>query len=185
MTPSLKGSSQISLLPNSSPEIDQRTPSAPRSMKIVNCSSGHHVFHSSSSQPRSQNFGIAHHEGFIDEVDQHHVQGATQRPTSICVSRAHCQFDQCVKESSVPAVVDVRGLTVSFGSVTAAVDGVDPSVSAGGIALVGRNGAGKPQPCACWLGYCPRDAQPRGDRGHDTVGQDPTAAKERTDTART
>jgi ABC-2 type transport system ATP-binding protein len=41
------------------------------------------------------------------------------------------------------AVVEVRGLTVSFGSVTA-VDGFDLSVTAGSsVALVGRNGAGK------------------------------------------
>ena len=41
------------------------------------------------------------------------------------------------------ALVDVRGLVVSFGQVTA-VDGLDLRVPAGtAVALVGRNGAGK------------------------------------------
>ena len=41
------------------------------------------------------------------------------------------------------ALVEVRGLTVSFGAVTA-VSGIDLNVAAGnGVALVGRNGAGK------------------------------------------
>lgn len=41
------------------------------------------------------------------------------------------------------AVVEVRGLVVSFGEVVA-VDGIDLTVAAGsGVALVGRNGAGK------------------------------------------
>ena len=79
----------------------------------------------------------------------------------------------------MPAVVNVRDLTVSFGPVTA-VDGVDLSVSAGGgIALVGRNGAGKSTTLRVLAGVLPPTSGHAEIAGVD-VGRDPTAAKEHT-----
>ena len=79
----------------------------------------------------------------------------------------------------MPAVVDVRGLTVSFGSVTA-VDGIDLSVSAGGgIALVGRNGAGKSTTLRVLAGVLPPSSGHAEIAGVN-VGRNPTAAKEHT-----
>ena len=79
----------------------------------------------------------------------------------------------------MPAVVDVRCLTVSFGPFTA-VDGVDLSLSAGGgIALVGRNGAGKSTTLRVLAGVLPPSSGHAEIAGID-VGRDPTAAKERT-----
>ena len=79
----------------------------------------------------------------------------------------------------MPAVVDVRGLTVSFGSVTA-VDGIDLSVSAGGgIALVGRNGAGKSTTLRVLAGVLPPSSGHAEIAGVD-VGRDPTTAKTHT-----
>jgi len=74
--------------------------------------------------------------------------------------------------------VDVRGLSVAFGSVVA-VDGVDLTVPAGAsVALVGRNGAGKSttlRALACGL---PPSAGSVRIAGVDAV-RDPSAAKAR------
>jgi ABC-2 type transport system ATP-binding protein len=79
----------------------------------------------------------------------------------------------------VSAVIDVRSLTVSFGPVTA-VDGVDLSVSAGGgIALVGRNGAGKSTTLRVLAGVLPPSSGHAQIAGVD-VGRNPTSAKEHT-----
>ncbi len=77
------------------------------------------------------------------------------------------------------AVVDVQGLTVSYGAVTA-VDDVDLSVSVGGgIALVGRNGAGKSTTLRVLAGVLPPTSGSVAIVGVD-VARDPTAAKKRT-----
>jgi ABC-2 type transport system ATP-binding protein len=76
----------------------------------------------------------------------------------------------------VPALVDVSGLTVTFGGVRA-VDGIDLRVGDGEtLALVGRNGAGKSTTLRVLAGVLP----PTGGRiligGHDARA-DPLAAK--------
>lgn len=74
------------------------------------------------------------------------------------------------------SVLDVRGLTVSFGPVLA-VDGLDLSVPAGGsVALVGRNGAGKSTTLKVLAGVLPPSGGTVRIGGVDAV-RDPSAAK--------
>lgn len=59
------------------------------------------------------------------------------------MTTTHASGDAGRAASSPPVAVDVRGLSVRFGPVEA-VSGIDLQVTAGsGVALVGRNGAGK------------------------------------------
>jgi len=75
-------------------------------------------------------------------------------------------------------VVDVRGLSVAFGSVLA-VDGVDLTVPAGAsVALVGRNGAGKSTTLRALACVLPPSAGSVRIAGVDAV-RDPSAAKAR------
>jgi len=75
-------------------------------------------------------------------------------------------------------VVDVRGLSVAFGSVVA-VDGVDLTVPAGAsVALVGRNGAGKSTTLRALACALPPSAGSVRIAGVDAV-RDPSAAKAR------
>lgn len=75
-------------------------------------------------------------------------------------------------------LVDVRGLSVTFGSVTA-VDGLDLSVPAGAsLALVGRNGAGKSTTLRMLAGVIPASSGHVGIAGVDAV-RDPGGARAR------
>jgi len=76
------------------------------------------------------------------------------------------------------ALVDVQGLTVAFGSVTA-VDGFDLSVSPGAsVALVGRNGAGKSTTLRVLAGVLPATGGSVVIGGVDAV-RDPAGARAR------
>ena len=78
-----------------------------------------------------------------------------------------------------PPAVEVRGLSVTFGPVTA-VDGVDLSVPPGAsVALVGRNGAGKSTTLKVLAGVLPPSGGTVRVCGAD-VAKDPTAVKFRT-----
>jgi ABC-2 type transport system ATP-binding protein len=78
--------------------------------------------------------------------------------------------------SSTEALVEVRGLTVSFGPVTA-VDRFDLTVRAGAsVALVGRNGAGKSTTLRVLAGVLPPTAGTVRIAGTD-LAADPSAAK--------
>ncbi|HEU4913415.1 MAG TPA: ATP-binding cassette domain-containing protein, partial [Actinomycetes bacterium] len=73
-------------------------------------------------------------------------------------------------------VLEVRGLSVAFGSVVA-LDGFDLSVPAGAsVALVGRNGAGKSTTLRVLAGVLPPTSGSVRVAGVDAV-RDPSAAK--------
>ena len=78
----------------------------------------------------------------------------------------------------MPPVVEVRHLTVQFGTVVA-VDGFDLSLPAGAsVALVGRNGAGKSTTLRVLAGVLPPTSGSVRVAGVD-VAKDPSAAKRR------
>ena len=80
---------------------------------------------------------------------------------------------------TMSAVVEARGLTVSFGPVTA-VEGFDLSVPAGStLALVGRNGAGKSTTLKVLAGVLPPTSGSVSDRGRRRCAGTPTRARER------
>jgi ABC-2 type transport system ATP-binding protein len=75
-----------------------------------------------------------------------------------------------------PTLVEVRDLTVAFGSVVA-VDGLDLSVPAGAsVALVGRNGAGKSSSLRALAGVLPPTSGTVEICGVDAV-RDPSSAR--------
>jgi ABC-2 type transport system ATP-binding protein len=78
----------------------------------------------------------------------------------------------------VPPVVDVRGLTVTFGPVVA-VEDIDLTLPAGSsVALVGRNGAGKSTTLRVLAGVLPPSSGSVRIAGID-AGRDPAGVKSR------
>ena len=113
-------------------------------MKTESSRSGHHNRQRPSSWKRPAS-AAGSHTMKVSSMRSIRGTAAECHPTGPADGRASGTLPVRRKHAGgpMPAVVNVRDLTVSFGPVTA-VDGVDLSVSAGGgIALVGRNGAGK------------------------------------------
>jgi ABC-2 type transport system ATP-binding protein len=116
-------------------------------------------------------------EGLVDQIYEWHVRRMSPTRARLLVHIRHTSCAMRETGGEPPAVVDVRDLTVSFGPVTA-VDSLDLSVPAGGgVALVGRNGAGKSTTLRVLAGVLPPTSGRAEVAGVD-VRRNPTTAKE-------